>query len=87
MFWVVPLSTKQKNLDFYFNYDDPNGVPVAAILAQLRLVSIKRFHRNVYELPSTQLCKVLARLRGFLIENRNPAVKRDSSEPEGAVSD
>ncbi len=34
MFWVVPLSTKQKSLDFYFNYTDPNHEKVSAILAQ-----------------------------------------------------
>jgi mRNA interferase MazF len=40
IFWIVPLSTKQKPLDFYFNYNDPSGAPVAAVLAQSRLVSI-----------------------------------------------
>jgi mRNA interferase MazF len=29
IFLVVPLSTKQKPLDFYFNYNDPSGAPVA----------------------------------------------------------
>ena len=51
MFWIVPLSTKQKNLDFYYNFTDPNGTKVAAVLAQLRLVSITRFKRLVYVLP------------------------------------
>ena len=36
MFWIIPLSTKQKNLDFYFNFTDPNGQKVSCILAQLR---------------------------------------------------
>ncbi len=45
MFWIVPLTSKQKLFDFYFNYTDPSGIPVAAILAQLRLVSINRFRR------------------------------------------
>jgi mRNA interferase MazF len=66
IFWVVPLSTKQKPLDFYFNYDDPSGTPVAAVLAQLRLVSINRFRRNIYVLPATSLNEVRARLRAFL---------------------
>jgi mRNA interferase MazF len=51
IFWVVPPSTKQKPLDFYFNYNDPSGAPVAAVLAQLRLVSINRLRRDVYVLP------------------------------------
>jgi hypothetical protein len=66
IFWVVPLSTKQKPLDFYFNYDDPSGTPVAAVLAQLRLVSINRFRRDIYVLPATLLHEVRARLRAFL---------------------
>jgi mRNA interferase MazF len=66
IFWVVPLSTKQKPLDFYFNYNDPSGAPVAAVLAQLRLVSIKRFRRDIYVLPATLLRDVRARLRAFL---------------------
>ena len=67
MFWVVPLSTKQKPLDFYFNYEDPNGMRVAAVLAQLRLVSINRFRRDVYVLPAALMREVRLRLRGFLL--------------------
>ena len=66
IFWVVPLSTKQKPLDFYFNYADPNGTPVAVVLAQLRLVSINRFRRDIYVLPATLLDEVRVRLRAFL---------------------
>ena len=66
MFWVVPLSTKQKPLDFYFNYNDPTGAPVAAVLAQLRLVSINRLRRDIYVLPATLMREVRARLRAFL---------------------
>jgi mRNA interferase MazF len=66
IFWVVPLSTKQKPLEFYFNYNDPSGTPVAAVLAQLRLVSINRFQRNIYALPATLLREVRNRLRVFL---------------------
>ena len=42
MFWVIPLSTKQKKFDFYFNYTDPNKEKVSVILAQLKLISIRR---------------------------------------------
>jgi mRNA interferase MazF len=66
IFWVVPLSTKQKPLDFYFNYNDPSGAPVAAVLAQLRLVSINRFRRDIYVLQATLLREGRARLRAFL---------------------
>lgn len=79
MFWIVPLTTKQKPLVFYFNYNDPAGAPVAAILSQLRLVSVSRFRRFLYELPRTQLDEMRATLCE-LVENRKPAVKRVSSE-------
>jgi hypothetical protein len=53
-------------LDFYFNYNDPSGAPVAAVLARLRLVSINRFRRDIYVLPAALLREVRARLRAFL---------------------
>ena len=62
----MPLSTKQKPLDFYFNYNDPSGAPVAAVLAQLRLVSINRLRRDIYVLPPALLNEVRVRLRSFL---------------------
>lgn len=50
MFWGIPLSTKQKSLDFYFNFTDPENNEIAAIIAQLRLFSTKRFARKIYKL-------------------------------------
>jgi mRNA interferase MazF len=55
MFWCVPLSTKQKSLDFYFNYTDPNNQKVSAILAQMRLISVKRFKRKIYDIDNSLL--------------------------------
>ena len=88
MFWVVPLTTKQKPFDFYFNFTDPNGAPVAAILAQLRLVSINRFRRVLYVLPKQKFLKICRKLSNSITPNRNPAVGRGfsaPSEPEGTV--
>ncbi len=66
MFWAIPLSTKQKNLDFYFNFTDPNGQKVSAILAQMKLVSIKRLNRKLYETPCSFLDEVKQKLKSFL---------------------
>lgn len=66
MFWCVPLSTKQKHFDFYFNFTDPESQPVSVILAQLRLVSIKRFQRKVYETPWEVFDAIKQGLRKFL---------------------
>lgn len=66
MFWVVPLSTKQKSFDFYFNYTDPNNQNVSAILAQMKLLSVKRLKRKLYEIPSELFDQMRQRLKSFL---------------------
>ncbi len=66
MFWCVPLSSKQKHFDFYFNFTDPENQSVSVILAQLRLVSIKRFQRKMYETPWEVFDAIKQGLRKFL---------------------
>jgi len=66
IFWVVPLSTKQKTLDFYYNFRDPSGNLGSVILAQMRLVSVKRLKRFLYELPGNQFLEIQDRLRSFI---------------------
>jgi len=65
MFWCVPLSTKQKSLDFYFNYIDPNNNKVSVILAQMRLLSIKRLKRKIYDIDNYTLQEIKMRLASF----------------------
>ena len=66
MFWAVPLSTKQKDFDFYFNYTDPNSQKVSAILAQMKLVSVKRLKRDIYILPKELFNQIKKKLKSFL---------------------
>lgn len=66
MFWCVSLSTKQKDFDFYFNYTDHNKQKVSAILAQMKLVSVKRLKRKLYELDSEKLQEIKVKLKSFL---------------------
>ena len=66
MFWAVPLSTKQKSFDFYFNYTDPNDQKVSVILAQLKLVSVKRLKRKLYEISNELLVQINTKLKSFL---------------------
>lgn len=66
MFWIVPLSTKQKNLSFYYNYTDTNGLAASAIIAQLRLLSIKRLDRNMYELQKNHLSEIKAKIKNLI---------------------
>lgn len=66
MFWCVPLSTKQKPFDFYFNFIDPNKEKVSVVLAQLKLVSIKRLKRKLYDIDSETFTKMREKLRNFI---------------------
>lgn len=66
MFWAMPLSTKQKDFDFYFNYIDPNGQKVSAILAQMKLVSVKRLKRDIYIIPKELFDQIREKLKSFL---------------------
>ena len=66
MFWVVPLSSRQKELDFYFNFTDPNNEKASAILAQLRLISIKRLKRKLYILNTILFIQIKDKIHSLL---------------------
>lgn len=66
MFWAIPLSTKQKDFDFYFNFTDPNGQKVSAILAQMKLVSVKRLKRDIYIMPLELFKEIKEKLKSFI---------------------
>ncbi|OGE73984.1 MAG: hypothetical protein A3I07_04410 [Candidatus Doudnabacteria bacterium RIFCSPLOWO2_02_FULL_42_9] len=66
MFWIAPLSTKQKNLDFYYNFIDSDHRKVSVILAQLRLISVKRFKRKMYELSASKFENIKQILKSFI---------------------
>ncbi len=67
IYWVVPLSSKQKSIDFYYNFTDPNNLMVSLILAQLRLISIKRFKRKMYDMSCGIFESVRIKLMEYLI--------------------
>lgn len=66
MFWCVPLSSKQKDIDFYFNYKDSDGREVSLILAQMKLSSVKRFKRKMYEMDLNLFQEVRVILKSFI---------------------
>lgn len=66
MFWAVPLSTKQKDFDFYFNFTDLNNQKVSVILAQMKLVSVKRLKRDIYIMPGDLFKEIKEKLKLFL---------------------
>jgi mRNA interferase MazF len=66
MFWIVPLSSRQKSIDFYYNFTDPSLNKVSAILAQLRLLSINRFGRKLYDMPNSLTREICSKLRTLI---------------------
>ncbi len=83
MYWVVPLSSKQRAFDFCYNFTDPNGHAVSALVAQMRLISAKRLQRRMYKMPAKEFDTIVDRLRGYL-KKSEPRTGRGSSEsPEG----
>ena len=67
IFWILPLSTKQKNIDYYYNFIDLNNEKASAILSQIRLIHIKRFERKVYDMSLKDMNEIKRRLREYLI--------------------
>ncbi len=66
IFWGVPLSRKQKKIDFYYNFSDPQGENVSVILAQLRMVSIKRMERKLYDFEKEKFDAIAKILKSYL---------------------
>ena len=66
IFWVIPLSTKQKEIDFYYNFKDKNNQNVSVIISQIRLMHIKRFERKLYDMNIFDVKEIKKRLREYL---------------------
>lgn len=66
MFWVIPLSTKQMPFDFYFNYTDPHNQKVLVIIAQMKLVSVKRLKQDIYVIAPMLLEQIKQKIKAFL---------------------
>lgn len=66
MMWCVPLSTKQKELDFYYNFTDESGREVSAILAQFKLISANRCRRKLYLLDNINFDRIISKLKTYI---------------------
>ena len=67
IFWILPLSTKQKKINYYYNFVDENDKKVSVILAQIRLVHIKRFKRKLYNLSHQDMSEIKKKLREYFL--------------------
>ena len=66
MFWSIPLSTKQKKIDFYYNFADPDNRKVSLIIAQLKLLSVKRLRRKMYAIPQVDFINIVEKVKNLL---------------------
>ena len=78
MFWCASLSTKQKKFDFYYNFTDHNGEKVSVILAQLKLVSVKRLKRKLYEIQPNTFKEIKRKIKRLLDIKSKPRFRRVS---------
>lgn len=70
IFWVVPLSTKQKDVEFYYNFIDLDHNKASFILTQIRVFSVNRFLRKLYSIENDLLEDIKKRVVELLqIEN------------------
>jgi mRNA interferase MazF len=67
IFWILPLSTKQKKIDFYYNFRDNNKQAVSVIISQIRLTHIKRFERKLYDIDMSDVKEIKKRLGEYLV--------------------
>ena len=66
MLWAIPLSTKQKDIDFYYSFFDPQDHDVSAILAQLRLIGTERLKRKMYTLEKETYSEIKKLIKNLL---------------------
>lgn len=66
IFWILPLSRKQKEIDFYYNFTDVNNEKVSVVLSQIKLIHIKRFKRKIYEMGLDDMGEIKKILRGYI---------------------
>ncbi len=67
IFWGLPLSTKQKKLDFYYNFRDKDNQDASVIISQIRLMHVKRFERKLYDMSLLDVEEIKKRLREYLL--------------------
>lgn len=63
MFLIVPLSSQQKDIWFYYNFTEPNGLAASAILVQIKLMSVKRLRRKLFRVPEETLTEIKIKLK------------------------
>ena len=63
--WILPMTTKQKD-GIYYHQLEHDGKIFSVILSQIRLLSVKRFHRFVRKISPYQFELIQGKLINFL---------------------
>jgi mRNA interferase MazF len=66
VFWAVPLSTKLKKNKYYIPCDSSNGETRAAIISQLRLISVKRLTDKTSIAEEVSVLKIKKAIKDLL---------------------
>ncbi len=63
LYLIIPLTSKQKGVDFYYNFIDTSGRKVSAIIAQIRVISRLRFKRKMYQMDLCNYTKITEQIK------------------------
>lgn len=68
--WALPMSAKQKDSIYYHNLEH-DGQTFSVILSQIRLVSVKRFHRFIRKISPHQFNLIQNKIVDLLKNNKH----------------
>ncbi len=65
MLWIIPLTSKTKEGNFFYNLHDKNS-NYTFILPQLKLISNKRLIRKISKISQSDFIKIKSQIKNFL---------------------
>jgi coenzyme F420-0:L-glutamate ligase len=70
---VIPLTSKEKTGDYYYNFVDTNGKRQCALLTQIRYLDAKRLEYRNSRISTVELKNIKASFSSMI--NKNPAIE------------
>lgn len=68
IFWILPMTSRKKHENYYnFLLNDSERANQSVILSQLRLVSIKRFHRLIGKMSMYEFALLKGKIGDLLV--------------------
>lgn len=63
---IVPISSKEKEGQYYYSFKNPAGERNVVVLSQVKSISSKRLVRRVGELETVAFSEVVVRLKDMI---------------------